>query len=115
MKTGHSRDPNTIASYHPFSLQKKRKTSANFLDANLIWVATKRRDTSGLACLYRGGFDQKMHTFRSVKGVCEEKDARDRSSLPDLHPTCGVASCCSPVGITPLKNKGHALFSKSWA
>jgi hypothetical protein len=115
MKTGHSRDPNTIASYHPFSLQKKRKTSANFLDANLIWVATKRRDTSGLACLYRGGFDQKMHTFRSVKGVCEEKDARDGSSLADLYATRRVAPCRWLVGITLPKNKGHALFSKSWA
>jgi hypothetical protein len=59
-------------------------------------------------------FRLKMHTFESIKGMCEEKDARDGSSLADLRPTRGVALCRWLVGITPLKNKGHTFFSMSW-
>jgi hypothetical protein len=44
-----------------------------------------------------------------------KKGARDGSSLTDLHPTRGVAPCRWLVGVTPSRNKGHALFSKSWA
>jgi hypothetical protein len=36
---------------------KKWKVSAYFLDASLIRVAPERRDTGGLACLYRDTFD----------------------------------------------------------
>jgi hypothetical protein len=50
-----------------------------------------------------------MHRFKSDKGVCE-KDAMDGSSLADLRPTRRVAPCRWLVGITPSKNKGHALF-----
>jgi hypothetical protein len=51
-----------------------------------------------------------MQTFRSVKGVCEEKDSRDGSSLADLRPMHRVAPCHCLVGITLPKNKGHTLF-----
>jgi hypothetical protein len=47
--------------------------------------------------------------------ACMKKDARDGSSLVHLRPSCGVASCCQLVGIIPSKNKGNALFLKSWA
>jgi hypothetical protein len=40
---------------------KKRKTDANFLDANLIWVAPECQDTGELACLYRGTFGLKAY------------------------------------------------------
>jgi hypothetical protein len=59
-------------------------------------------------------FWPKMHTFESVKGVCEEKDVKNGSFLAWLHPTHRVASCHWLVGVTPPKNKGHALFLKSW-
>jgi hypothetical protein len=50
MKKGYLHDPETIASYCPFFLLKIGKTSANFLDAKLIWVAPEYHDTGG-ACL----------------------------------------------------------------
>jgi hypothetical protein len=56
-----------------------------------------------------------MHTFGSVKGMCEEKDARDESSLANLRPMPGVTPCRWFVGITLLKNKGYTFFLKSWA
>jgi hypothetical protein len=56
-----------------------------------------------------------MHTFRSIKGMCEEKGAWDGSYLADLCPMHGVASCHWLVGITLPKNKVHTFFSKSWA
>jgi hypothetical protein len=59
MKIGYSCDPNTTAttaSYCPFFLLKRRKTGANFLDANLIRVALECRDTDGLAYLYHDTF-----------------------------------------------------------
>jgi hypothetical protein len=43
-----------------------------------------------------------------------KKDPRDESSLVDLHLTHRVMSCRWLVEITPSKNKGHTLFSKSW-
>jgi hypothetical protein len=46
---------------------------------------------------------------------CMKKDARDGNSLADLPPKGGVALCHQLVGIIPSKNKGHTLFSKSWA
>jgi hypothetical protein len=54
MKTGYSCSPHTTASYCPLFLLKKGKTGAIFLDANLIQVAPKCRDTGGLARLYHG-------------------------------------------------------------
>jgi hypothetical protein len=56
MKIGYSCDPNATTSYCPFFLLKRRKTGANFSDANLIQVAPEFRDTGGLAYLYRGTF-----------------------------------------------------------
>jgi hypothetical protein len=42
MKTSYSHNPDTTASFCPFSLlKKKEKICANFLDANLIQVAPK--------------------------------------------------------------------------
>jgi hypothetical protein len=43
-----------------------------------------------------------------------KKDARDWSSLTNLRPTRGVPLCHWLVGVTPLRNKEHAPFSKSW-
>jgi hypothetical protein len=54
MKIGYSRNPDTTASYHPFSLLKK--IGANFLEANLIQLALECQDTGGLAYLYHGTF-----------------------------------------------------------
>jgi hypothetical protein len=56
LKIGYSSDPNITASDCPLFLLKRRKTGANFLDANLIWVAPECRDTGGLAYLYSGTF-----------------------------------------------------------
>jgi hypothetical protein len=46
-----SRHNRLLLSLHSF--ERKGKTSANFLDANLIRIALECRDTSGLACSYR--------------------------------------------------------------
>jgi hypothetical protein len=52
-----------------------------------------------------------MHTFESVKRVCEEKDVRDGGFLAWLRPTGRVVLCYWLVGVALLKNKGHALLS----
>jgi hypothetical protein len=62
MKTGYSCDPNTTTSYCPFFLLKRRKVGANFLDANLIWVAPECRDIGGLAYVYRGTFGRSAYS-----------------------------------------------------
>jgi hypothetical protein len=61
MKIGYSCDPDTPASYCPFFLLKKGKTSAIFLDANLICVAPECRDTSGLAFVYHDNFGRNVY------------------------------------------------------
>jgi hypothetical protein len=93
---------------------EKRKIGANFLDANLIWIAPKQRDTGGLACLCRGAFGQKCILSKALKEYVRKKDVKEGSFLAWLRPTCRVVSCRWLVGVTPPKNKGHALFSKSW-
>jgi hypothetical protein len=64
-----------------------------------------------LVCIV--AFLAEKHILEVIK-ECMKKDARDGSSLVDLHPTGRVVSCCWHVGIIPSKNKGHALFLKSW-
>jgi hypothetical protein len=71
------------------------KTGANFFDANLIQVAPERWDTGRLACLYRGTFDR-ICILSEVLKECVKKEMLG-------------------MGVASLKNKGHALFSKSWA
>jgi hypothetical protein len=44
------------------SFERKGKTSANFLDANLIRVAPACRDTGGLAYLYLGTFGRNAYS-----------------------------------------------------
>jgi hypothetical protein len=57
MRTSYLCNPDTTGSYCPFFvLKEKGKHVQSFLDANLIRVALKCRDTGGLACLYRGTF-----------------------------------------------------------
>jgi hypothetical protein len=55
LKIGYSRDLNTSASSRPIFLAKEegKPVQRYFLDANLIRVAPKCRDTAGPACLYR--------------------------------------------------------------
>jgi hypothetical protein len=96
------------------SLFDKRKMGAKFLDANLIREALERWDAGGLAFLYRGGFGRKCKLSEVLKECVKEKDVRDGSSLVDLHPTRRVAPCRWLDGTTPLINKGHTLFLKSW-
>jgi hypothetical protein len=97
------------------SIFEKRETCAKFLDANLIRVALEHQDAGELACLYHDAFGQKCILSEVLKECVKKKDARDGSSLADLCPTRRVAPCRWLVGITLPKNKGHALFSKSWA
>jgi hypothetical protein len=114
MKTDYSHDPDTTVSYCPFFPLKKGKLGAHFLDANLIQVVPKRRDTAAGLPICIVSLLAEISTFRSDKGV-REKDARGWSSLTDLCPTHGVVPCNCLVGVTPLRNKGHTFFSKPWA
>jgi hypothetical protein len=48
MGTSYSRDPDTFSSYHHFSILRKSKIVAYFLDANLILVAPSVGIQAGL-------------------------------------------------------------------
>jgi hypothetical protein len=85
-------------------------------ELDLIELGSPRVPGCRQACLSVSWcFRPKMQAFGSVKGVCEDTNARDRSSLADLRPTHRVALCRWLVGITLPKNKVHTFFSKSWA
>jgi hypothetical protein len=71
MKIIYSRNPDTTASYCPFSLLKKGKMGTNFLDANLIQVAPECRDIGGLPTC-NVAILAIMHAFRSDKVVCKK-------------------------------------------
>jgi hypothetical protein len=116
MKAGYSRDPDTTASYSPFSVLKKGKIGANFLDANLIQVAPECQNTGWLASSQpiSWHFWLKFILSEAIKD-CMKKDARDGSSLADLRPMHRVVPCYRLVGITPSKNKAHTPFLKLWA
>jgi hypothetical protein len=62
METGYLCNPNTTVFYCPLFLLKRRKTGANFSEANLIWVAPERRDIGGFACLYCGTFGRSAYS-----------------------------------------------------
>jgi hypothetical protein len=56
----------------PISLKKKRKTGANFLDANLIWVAPSAgMQVRLLVCIMK--LLAEGHTFERDKGVYEKR------------------------------------------
>jgi hypothetical protein len=112
MKTSYLCDPNTTTSCCPFSLLKKGKTCANFLDANLIWVALNVGIQAGLpACIV---VLWPKCVLSEVIKECVKKDARGGSFLADLSPGRRVVPCCQFVEVTPSKNKGHTPFSKLW-
>jgi hypothetical protein len=58
------------------SLFEKRKTGANFLDANLIRVAPEHQDTGRLACLCHDAFGQKCILLKALKECVKKKMLR---------------------------------------
>jgi hypothetical protein len=79
----------------------------------LIRVALKCQEYTRACLSVSWHFWRKGILLEAIK-ECMKKYARDGSSLADLCPTAGVASCSRLIEIIPSKNKGHTLFLKSW-
>jgi hypothetical protein len=63
MKIGYLCDLDTTISDCPFFLLKQRgkQVQISWMDANLIRVAPECRDTSGIACPYRGALGWEVY------------------------------------------------------